>query len=69
MEPVWSVVNTHIYNKYIYVLKVKSSAFRVSAHCQHWVTIAIIQSVFALKDQEFSKNLRDVFSGIVLGNI
>lgn len=39
---------------------------RGSAHCQRPVMISIIQSMFALKDQEFSKNLRDFLSGVVL---
>jgi len=53
----------------VYILKVKGSAFRGSAHCQPPVMISIIQSIFALKDQEFSKNLRDVLSGVVLETI
>lgn len=43
--------------------------FRGSAHCQQPVMINITQSMFALKDQEFSKNLRDVLSGVVLETI
>lgn len=62
MEPVYNIVN-------IYILKVKGSVFRGSAHCQQPVMINITQSMFALKDQEFSKNLRDVLSGVVLETI
>lgn len=60
----WNLCVTQLI--YIYILKVEGSVLRGSAHCQRPVMISIIQSMFALKDQEFSKNLRDFLSGVVL---
>lgn len=69
-ETKWNLCIIFIYiYMYVCIKKVKSSVFRGSAHCQRPVMISIIQSMFALKDQEFSKNLRDVVSGVVLETI